>query len=243
MGLFGKMFEKKYCDVCGGDLGIVVDHKLADGNLCKECAKKLSPFFSGYKSTTLEAIKDQLDYREANKDRVAAFNVTRTYGDNTKLMIDEDKKQFIVTSASKWRDANPDVIDFSQVTGCNYEMKERKTEIKRDMPDGTKQSYTPPRYDYDYDFYVTINVNSPFFREIEFKVNNQSIDDARSFKFADVERQCKEIKETISGIQQEIREQRAAEAAPKQVVTCPYCGGITTPTANGCCEWCGAPVR
>ena len=42
MGLFGKIFEKKSCDICGGEIGLLGNRKLEDGNLCKECAKKLS---------------------------------------------------------------------------------------------------------------------------------------------------------------------------------------------------------
>ena len=39
------LFEKKYCDVCGEKIGLLGNRKLEDGNLCKDCAKKLSPFF------------------------------------------------------------------------------------------------------------------------------------------------------------------------------------------------------
>ena len=43
MGLFGKLFDKKECSVCGGEIGLLGNRKLEDGNLCKECAAKLSP--------------------------------------------------------------------------------------------------------------------------------------------------------------------------------------------------------
>ena len=118
MGLFGKIFEKKSCDICGGEIGSLGNRKLEDGNLCKECAKKLSPFFSERRRSTVEQIREQLDYREANKDRVAGFNTTRTLGGDTTVLLDEDAQCFIVTSSSRWRDANPDVMDFSQVTGA-----------------------------------------------------------------------------------------------------------------------------
>ena len=57
-------FDKKYCDVCGEKIGLLGNRKLEDGNLCKECASKLSPFFSDRKSSTVEEIKQQLAYRE-----------------------------------------------------------------------------------------------------------------------------------------------------------------------------------
>ena len=160
MGLFGKIFEKKSCDICGGEIGLLGNRKLEDGNLCKECAKKLSPFFSERRRSTVEQIREQLDYREANKDRVAGFNTTRTLGGDTKVLLDEDAQCFIVTSSSRWRDANPDVMDFSQVTGCDSEVRETRTEIYRENSEGHRESYDPPRYDIDYDVYLTIHVNS-----------------------------------------------------------------------------------
>ena len=33
------LFDKKYCDICG----LLGNRKLEDGNLCKDCAKQLSP--------------------------------------------------------------------------------------------------------------------------------------------------------------------------------------------------------
>ena len=42
MGIFGKLFEKKECSVCGGEIGLLGNRKLEDGNLCKNCAAKLS---------------------------------------------------------------------------------------------------------------------------------------------------------------------------------------------------------
>ena len=38
------LFDKKYCDICGEKIGFLGNRKLEDGNLCKDCAKKLSPF-------------------------------------------------------------------------------------------------------------------------------------------------------------------------------------------------------
>ena len=117
MGLFGKMFEKKNCDICGGEIGLLGNKKLEDGNLCKECASKLSPWFSDRRRSTVDQIREQLDWREANQQRVAQFNPTRTLGNDMKVILDEDAGRFIVTRSSRWREANPDVLDFSQVTG------------------------------------------------------------------------------------------------------------------------------
>lgn len=166
MGLFGKMFEKKACSVCGGEIGLLGNRKLEDGNLCKECASQLSPFFSERRHSTVAEISDQLAWREANKERVAQFNVTRTLGNDTKVLLDEDAQRFLVTTGGRWRDANPDVLDFSQVTGCDTEIRESRSELHWTDDDGEEHSYEPPRYDVDYDMYLTIHVNTPYFDEI-----------------------------------------------------------------------------
>lgn len=38
-------FDKKYCDICGEKIGFPGNKKVEDGNLCKNCAAKLSPGF------------------------------------------------------------------------------------------------------------------------------------------------------------------------------------------------------
>lgn len=242
MGLFGKIFEKKSCDICGGEIGLLGNRKLEDGNLCKECAKKLSPFFSERRRSTVEQIREQLDYREANKDRVAGFNTTRTLGGDTKVFLDEDAQCFIVTSSLRWRDANPDVMDFSQVTGCDSEVRETRTEIYRENSEGHRESYDPPRYDIDYDVYLTIHVNSPYFDEITFKVNDSRIEERYSVEFREAERQANEIREALTSLRETVRENVAAAKAPKVAVTCPFCGATTMPDANGRCEFCGGAI-
>ena len=89
MGLFGKLFEKKECSVCGGEIGLLGNRKLEDGNLCKGCAAKLSPWFSDRRQSTVAEIQEQLAYREANQEKVAAFRTTRTLGERTKVLLDE----------------------------------------------------------------------------------------------------------------------------------------------------------
>lgn len=171
MGLFDKVFEKKNCDICGEKIGLLGNRKLEDGNLCKNCAAKLSPWFSERRKSTVDQIRDQLAYREANRGAVAAFNETRSIGNHTRLLLDEGNRKFMVTSARNLSEANPDVLDFSQATGCNLEVKESRSEMKTKDKEGKSVSYNPPRYEYSYNFYVTIRVNHPWFDEIRFPLN------------------------------------------------------------------------
>ena len=67
MGFFGKIFEKKECAICGGEIGLLGNRKLEDGNMCKECANKLSPWCDDRRHSTVQKIAAQLEYREKIK--------------------------------------------------------------------------------------------------------------------------------------------------------------------------------
>ena len=284
MALFGKLFDKKQCSICGGDIGLLGNRKLEDGNCCKNCAAKLSPWFSERRQSTVEDIKAQLEYREANQDQVAAFHATRTLGESTKVILDEDAGKFLVTSARNWQSANPDVLSFSDVTGCNLDIDEDRTEIEYKDREGNRQSFSPKRYAYSYDFYIVIHVNNPYFNEIRFRLNHSRVDNDQetlldgpnamprartagrpmpggprpamgggltsnaaqvraSVEYRQYEQMGTEIRQALLQVRKNVRATAAAAAAPKQAVTCPWCGATTTPDASGCCEYCGGSVN
>ena len=236
------LFDKKYCSVCGEKIGFLGNQKLEDGNLCKTCARKLSPFFSERRHSTVEEIKEQLAYREANKERVAAFHPTRTINCREYLILDEDKRQLIVTDSRNWKDENPDVIDFSDVTGCDVDVDESRTELYHKNAEGKSVSYEPKRYEYSYTFNMTIAVNNPYFSEIPIRVNDSEIKFRASSEYHRAEALAEEIRDLLLGIRADTRKAVEAAAAPKKKVVCPYCGATTTPDEKSCCEYCGAPV-
>ncbi len=260
MGLFGKLFEKENCAFCGKELGVFGKKKLEDGVMCGKCQEKLSPWFSDRKESTIAQIQEQLDYREANKEKVAAFKTTRTFGSSTKILLDEDNQKFMVTSARNLEEANPDVLDFSDVTGCTIDIDESSREETRTDSEGKQVSYNPPRYTYYYDFNVIINVRNPYFDEIKFQLNGSSVEidvvgrpggfgrpsNVRpeiNLDYREYVAMGEELKEALLNARQQVREEAAAAAAPKAAVTCPYCGATTTPDASGCCEYCGGAVN
>lgn len=176
MAFFGKLFEKKECSICGGEIGLLGNRKLENGNLCKDCAAKLSPWFSDRRESTVDQIREQLEYREANREKVAAFNVTRTMGQYTKVLLDEDAGVFMVTSARNLEEANPDVLAFTDVTGCELDIDETERELKHADKDGKQVSYTPPRYEYSYNFFIDIRVRNPYFDNIRFRINSSAVE-------------------------------------------------------------------
>lgn len=194
------LFDKKYCDICGEKIGLLGNRKLEDGNLCKDCASKLSPFFSGRKSATVEEIKQQLAYREENKQKLASFRPSKTFGESRKIYIDEAAGTFIVTSRSNWRDDNPDLISLSQVTVCNTDIQENRDEIYQETEDGKSVSYNPPRYEYSYEFKVQILVNSPWFSEINLELSDGNRPDSKyTEQYREYERQMYELNNAMTG--------------------------------------------
>ena len=242
MGLFGKLFEKKECDFCGGEIGLLGNRKLEDGNMCKKCAAKVSPYLTDRRHMTVQAMQEHLAYRERNAEQLRQFQVTKVLGNNTKIYIDEDKGWWLAASRQKFDQDNPDILDFSQVTGCDIDVDESKTEIYRETEEGKRVSYDPPRYDYSYDFYVTIHVNSEWFEKIRFRVNSSTIDRAHSVEYKETERQAREIERTLTEKRQEVRDRITRDQEPKLAVICPFCKATTTPDEQGRCEFCRGPI-
>ena len=246
------LFDKKFCDICGQKIGVFGNRKLTDGNLCKDCAAKLSPFFSERRASSVAEIREQLSYREANREEVARFHATRSLGRNTKVLLDEDARRFVVTIARDLEQANPDVLDYSQVTGVELDINENKNELKVKNAQGQMVSYVPPRYDYSYDFNVVIRVNHQYFDTIRFRLNSSSVKTPRMVspaivgampqEYREYYEIGKEIEQTLTSARQEIRDEVRAAAAPKQAVKCPHCGATSVPDANGCCEYCGGAL-
>ncbi len=254
------LFEKKYCDICGEKIGLLGNRKLEDGNLCKDCAKKLSPWFDERRHSTLEQIKAQLAYREENRKNVEAFHTTRSFGHRYPVCLDEDNQKFLVARTGNLLSENPDVLDYSQVTGCDLDVRESRTEVKRKGSDGQEVSYNPPRYRYQYDFDMVIRVNHPYFDDMRFQLNDSSVEVGvqplhaglsgnagvvghTNPDYQEYEQMGKEIKEALMNARQEVRDHIAAAAAPKTAVICPCCGATTVPDASGRCEYCGGAVN
>lgn len=232
------LFDKKTCDFCGKKIGLLGNRKLNDGDMCKDCAKGISPYLKGRKQFSVADMKEHLDYRQENKRKLERFSPTRTMGSYYKLYIDDNSGQWLISRLARYKDDNPDILTFDQVTGCTVTVDEDRDEIKRKLPDGKEESYTPPRYQYSYDFRVEINVNSPWFSEISFKVNNSSIQGSNSEEYKHAQRQAEEIKDTLMQLHTQVRQAAVEAAAPRASVKCPFCGAVVTPDASNKCPFC-----
>ena len=178
MGIFGKLFEKKECSICGGEIGLLGNRKLEDGNCCKECAKKLSPWFDERRHSTVEQIKQQMIYREENRVALNAFRPAVAYGERYTLraeLANGVPSRFVVERTDDYKEENADIVTFKDVTSFNIDVSEHSRELKRRNSEGEEVSYIPPRYEYSYDFYAEIQVNHPYFDDMRFQINRDTI--------------------------------------------------------------------
>ncbi|MBE6985125.1 MAG: DUF4428 domain-containing protein [Ruminococcaceae bacterium] len=268
MGFFGKLFEKKECAFCGGEIGLLGNRKLEDGNMCKTCAKKLSVWFDDRRHSTVEQIGKQLAYREENRAKVASFRTTRSFGEYKKLLLDEDAGTFMITlsdTADEMAEENPDVIAISDITSCTLDIDESHRELMQRDKEGKSIPYVPARYEYTYNFEINIGVNNPYFNDMSFHLNRSSIEivtqqpqlakklgmigkvlssiePETSVEYRHYKTMGEELCDTLLKLRDGVREKKAAEAEPPKKVVCPYCNATTTPDASGCCEFCGGTI-
>ncbi len=179
------LFDKKFCDICGDKIGMLGNRNLEDGNMCKNCAKKLSPFCDDRRRSTLEQIKAHLQYREENKNALRAFNPSMSFGESKKVYIDAMNRNFVVTSftPNNWAEENPDVMPIASIISCSLDIDEDRDEIYMQNGQGQNVSYNPPRYNFSYNFKLKFMVNNPYFDDFTVKLNTFSVKDMGSMEY------------------------------------------------------------
>ena len=192
------LFDKKYCDICGEKIGLLGNCKLDDGNLCKECAQKLSPWFEERRHSTVEEIKRQLAYREQNKELVQKFNVTRQIATKTyNVFIDDIQGNFTIAHKLDVKE-NPDIVPLSAVLQCKMDIEQDRKE-ETYTKDGKTVSYDPPVYKYEYQYRMKIQVRSPWFDDMDFRLHNFSIEQDDRAEIMEIERAGYEIVSALTG--------------------------------------------
>ena len=202
------LFDKKICDICGEKIGLLGNRKLDDGNLCKDCAKKLSPWFEDRRHSTVEDIKRQLEYREKNKKAVMDFCITRQINTrNYNVFIDDNKGNFTVARKLDVNE-NPDIVPLSAIVQCRVDVDQQQQEETYTLvgyvdatvyveetytKDGETVSYQPPVYKYEFDYTMRIKVRTQWFDDMDFRLNTFSISSDNRRELMEVEQTAYQI--------------------------------------------------
>lgn len=272
MALFGKLFEKKICSICGGEIGLLGNRKLSDGNCCKKCAGALSPWFEDRRESTVEQIKQQLEYRTRNAEALKTFRVTEIIGEYQKMYVEAENgvpTRFFVTSASNYLEENPDIIFFEDVLSCTVDIDENEEEIMRENQEGENVSYNPPRFRYHYNFYIDMVIgNTPWFDEIRFNINDEdvtlenvkgilnrsmvaragssmmrSMSETREEKrYQEYEQMCQKICRMVEDARNGVQTQKAASIAEEAAIPA-FCSACGAPNdGSKFCQFCGTKL-
>ena len=254
------LFDKKYCDVCGERIRFLGNRKLEDGNLCKDCESKLSPWFSDRRRSTVQDIKNQLAYREENQKQASAFQASRTLGEGNLLAIDDEKRQFVIRRGGQSMSENPDVIALSDVTGCEVEIEHSKTEEKTKNKEGKLVSYDPPRHTHSYRFYLNIRVNRSSV-DLQTGIPDENAplptvgalfglnlpkpiitepDTEHSEEYQKYAAMAESMREALLPAPKEEAPQEEIPAGEK--IACPFCTAVVAPDEKGRCPYCGEKI-
>ena len=237
-----KSFESSPCDICGKQLSFYEKIHLADGFCCSSCHAEASRYFvlkHKKQKPTVALFKEHLQDRHENRKLLDSFTPTRIIGDHTKVIIDEDKFQFLIYCSKDHRsksyaEANVDVFSCSSIVNCTTDIEEIRTEISKQNSNGAGGI---PFYRYTYDFYIKIDMNHSYAETIRVKLNPDIIDSIGTV-YRKYEQIGRDICEALSTNRNTSRE---AAHSQKQITICPWCG--TKLSHNiGKCEQCGGTL-
>jgi len=192
MALFEKLFGKRDCEICGGDMGLLGNYKLADGDLCKKCAENISPIMRVTKEYTVADIKEHLAYREENAKLLEEFNPTEEFGNGEKLFFDFEMGRFAYARSGDWKSDASDLIPFDQVTEVETDIEEDEIEIDDENADENAEPKTVPVNYY----HVSLTISSKWFDEVNLELTDgEAPEQSDTEKCAEFEAQLNRIKE------------------------------------------------
>ena len=191
--------DRQYCDICSSVLPSFGYMRLADGSMCMDCNKKISPFLKGIKDLSVEDMKRHLKYRQDNMKKLDEFKSAISFGYDKKIYIDPYMAAFVITPNRLEEIAvdNPDVISLHDVIETDTLIKEYKKEQFGKDEEGRRIRYFPPRINYYYDFITTIRLRSEWFDEVSLSLNGKTVEGRDSIMYRRCNSMAKQLKDTL----------------------------------------------
>lgn len=142
------------CSVCGNKLTRYGSKVLKDGILCRNCAKLCSGWLekTDFAERSVEEIKEHLDYRQKNQERIAEFKGNKVVEGKYSLYIDDENRTFLITKRSDYVKDNADIFSIDDIE--KIDIVDRKY-VRRNGSD----------------IYVKLFVRHPQFESLKFQVN------------------------------------------------------------------------
>ena len=147
--------ELKECSICHSPLTEYGNKFARNGVVCRECAKKLSPFLDDedIANKTIYGLKLHLRYRERNAGKLDRFLPEEKVEGKYNLQIDKKHKTFMFNKRNDLHKENPDIIRLRKVKDVEIETRQYL-----DNPDAV-------------DVIVTVPVKSTYLNKVSFRVN------------------------------------------------------------------------
>lgn len=183
------LFKKEDCVLCGGKTGML-DKKVYDGKICKNCKNKLSPYFEDFKGSDKGILEAQIAIREMDAEVARDYNFNKVFGEFGVILIDEESQRFIAipdTSSGLFGsqrkvkclddviDLGPDIIKFKYVDDIEIDITETSREEKYNK-DGQQVSYDPQHILYMETFTLRIKLkNHPYLKSVYVQLNDGAV--------------------------------------------------------------------
>lgn len=182
------LFSKGNCSLCGSKVGML-DKKIADGKICKECKKKLSVWFDDYKNSTGAMLKEQIEAKDRELENISQYHFSRIYGEMGVILIDTENRVFTafgdtssglfgeprkVTSIDDVLDLRPDIISFDQIKDIDIDILVTNREETRTV-DGEQVSFDPPEFTYMCGFTLRIYLDHPYIEAVHVQLNKGTV--------------------------------------------------------------------
>ncbi len=235
-----KVYYKKYCDLCGDKLGLRGCYKLLDGNMCKTCARQVSPLFTNYPETYVADMQAHLDYRIGNSEALEMFEPSKIVGTHATLFIDEATQSWCFCPTPNYKKFQPDILQYAQILDCTVTIKEEQAELFRTDAVAVYERYNPPRYHTLYSFVVTVSVNCTWFSSISYTINKNEITALSGDHYNQAKKEANEIETAFLSMMAQAEESKAAADNTPVLMICPNCHAEVFPNEFGCCPCCGS---
>lgn len=116
------------CPICGKPTARILPMKVEGQPICKDCKAAISMEASVRSGLTIATLKQHIQYREENQNKIKSFNKSQTYTLGCGTL---DKKLYIDGGTREWYidiGSNPPVFTFDEFVGFEINENSKKVE-------------------------------------------------------------------------------------------------------------------